>query len=95
MADRAGKLLTPLARFLTPRNLTVAIIAILLPFVILPAILGYLGYTKARNDIYQSTSDELGGMIQAIDAQVNQWQANGLERVQALSQDPAVVTAAA
>jgi GAF domain-containing protein/HAMP domain-containing protein len=72
-----------------------AFIGILLPFVILPLILGWIGYSQARNSMYQSAANELTNQYTGINTQVSDWQAAGYSRLRAISGDSTVVQAAA
>ena len=74
--------------------MSTAFIGILLPFLILPIILGYLGYSQVRHSLYQSATSDLAGVYQGIDPKVSQWQAAGMDRVQAISATPTIVQAA-
>jgi GAF domain-containing protein/HAMP domain-containing protein len=94
MAERAGIRSNPIVNLLVPRNMSAAFIGILLPFLILPLLLGYLGYSQARNSLVQTAGSDLKGIYQGLNPKVSQWQTNGLTQIQTISSTAEVVQAA-
>jgi GAF domain-containing protein/HAMP domain-containing protein len=74
--------------------MSTAFIGILLPFLILPILLGYLGYTQVKNSLVQSAGSDLAGVFKDIDPQAGRWQSVGLDRIQIVSSTPEVIQAA-
>jgi len=94
MAERSGIRSNPLLNLLTPRNLALAFIGILLPVIILPGILGWIGYNQARNSILQSVGSDLIVQYEGVSAKARIWQSDGYEKIQAISRNAAMVQAA-
>ncbi|HEY5118699.1 MAG TPA: GAF domain-containing protein, partial [Anaerolineales bacterium] len=94
MAERAGIRSNPIVNLLVPRNMSAAFIGILLPFLILPLLLGYLGYSQARNSLVQTAGSDLKGIYQGLNPKISQWQTNGLTQIQTISSTAEVVQAA-
>ncbi len=95
MAEKAVKRSNPILNLLAPRSMATAFVGILLPFVILPVLLGWLAYSTARNGLYQSAASDLVVTFEGINAKSRIWQSDGYEQVQALGRDANVVQAAA
>jgi GAF domain-containing protein len=94
MAEKSVKRSNPLLSFLGPRSMRVVFIGILLPFILLPLILGWLGYSSARNSLFQSAASDLVVSFEGVDAKSRIWQSDGYERVQAIARDANIVQAA-
>jgi GAF domain-containing protein len=80
---------------LAPRNMSTAFIGILLPFLLLPAILGWIAYSSARDSIFQSAGFNLINQYEGVNVKSRIWQTDGYERIQALARTTAIVQAAA
>jgi GAF domain-containing protein len=74
--------------------MSTAFIGILLPFLILPILLGYLGYSQVKHSLVQSTGSDLVGVYKIVDQKVSAWQSNGLNQIQIIGNTPEVVQAA-
>lgn len=94
MAERTGIRSNPIVHLLVPRSMSAAFIGILLPFLILPLLLGSLGYVLARNSLVQSAGSDLASVYTEIDPQVSRWQSVGLDRIQIVGSTPEVIQAA-
>jgi len=94
MAERVGIRSNPLVNLLAPRNMSTAFIGILLPFLILPILLGYFGYSQVKNSLYKSTGSVLSGAQVDIDQNVSWWQQKGLAQIQIIGSRSEVVQAA-
>jgi GAF domain-containing protein/HAMP domain-containing protein len=94
MAGRTGIRSNPLVTLLAPRNMSTAFIGILLPFLILPILLGYLGYSQVKNSLFQSAGSDLAGVYKTVDQKVSAWQSNGLDKIQTIANTPEVAQAA-
>jgi GAF domain-containing protein/HAMP domain-containing protein len=94
MAERSGIRSNPILNLLAPRSMSTAFIGILLPFVILPILLGYIGYSRARSSLAQTAASQLASQFPGIDSDVAQWQTDGYKLLQAISATPEVVQAA-
>jgi GAF domain-containing protein len=94
MAERVGRRSNPLVNLLAPRNMSTAFIGILLPFVILPILLGYVGYTQVKNSLYKSATSHLDAAEVDIDHRISWWQQKGLAQIQIVSSRSEVVDAA-
>jgi hypothetical protein len=94
MAERSAIRSNPIANLLRPRNLILALVGILLPIIILPIILGWIGYNQARNTIYQSVAADLIAQYEGVSAKARIWQSDGYERIQALARNAALVSTA-
>jgi GAF domain-containing protein len=96
MAEKSVLRSNPVVRFLTaPRSMRTAFIGIFLPFVILPALLGWIGYATARDSLFQSAASDLTSTFEGVDAKSRIWQSDGYERIQAISRDGTIVQTAA
>jgi GAF domain-containing protein/HAMP domain-containing protein len=95
MAEKSVVRTNPLLSFLTaPRGIRLVFIGILLPFVLLPLLLGWIGYSSARNGLFQSAASDLVVTFEGVDAKSRIWQSDGYERVQAIARDATIVQAA-
>jgi GAF domain-containing protein len=94
MAERSRNRSNPLASLLMPRNLTFALIGILLPAVILPFLLGWIGYSQARNSIMSEVGATLIANFEGVSAKSRIWQSDGYERIQAIGRDDNIAQAA-
>ncbi len=94
MAERSVIRSNPIANLLRPRNLVLALIGILLPIVILPILLGWIGYNQARNGIYQSVTADLTAQFEGVNAKARVWQSEGYKKIQEISRNAGVVLAA-
>jgi GAF domain-containing protein len=73
--------------------MSTAFIGILLPFLILPLILGFVGYSQAKNSLYKSTTTALAAEQVNIDEELVRWQEKGLAQIQIISSRSDVVQA--
>jgi GAF domain-containing protein/HAMP domain-containing protein len=94
MAEQSAIRSNPLRTLLAPRNMALAFVGILLPVLILPAILGWIGYTQSRDSIKQSAGASLVVQFEGVSAKTRIWQSDGYERIQAICRNDAVVQAA-
>ena len=94
MAEKQVKRSNPLLSLLAPRSMPIAFVGILLPFIILPLILGWAGYSNARNGLFQSAASDLVVSFEGVDAKSRIWQSDGYERVQAIARDANIVQSA-
>jgi GAF domain-containing protein/HAMP domain-containing protein len=88
-------LLNRLVRLLAPRTMSTALIGILLPFVILPILLGYVGYNQVRRGLVESASNKLATVQETVRTNIDSWKDAGWKRLQVISTDSGVVQAAA
>jgi len=73
--------------------MSTAFIGILLPFLILPILLGYFGYSQIKNSLYKSTTSALAVSQSDIDHRISWWQEKGLAQIQIISSRSEVVAA--
>jgi GAF domain-containing protein len=73
--------------------MSTAFIGILLPFLILPLLLGYFGYSQIKNYLYKSTTSDLAAAQIDIDHRISWWQEKGLAQIQILGSRSEIVAA--
>ncbi|MBN1440582.1 MAG: GAF domain-containing protein [Anaerolineales bacterium] len=95
MAERMGFRSNPILNLLAPRSMSTAFIGILLPFVILPMLMGWLAYSTTRNSFFETSAASLVNSFEGVDAKSRIWQTDGYERVQSIGRNTDIVAAAA
>jgi GAF domain-containing protein len=95
MSERTGVRPNLLMRLLAPRSMAIAFASILLPFIILPGIFGWIAYSSARSSILESAASSLVNAYEGVDAKSRIWQTDGYERIQAIARNANIVQRAA
>jgi GAF domain-containing protein/HAMP domain-containing protein len=95
MSERTAVRPNMLTRLFAPRSMAIAFASILLPFIILPIIFGWIAYSSARNSILDSAASSLVNAYEGVDAKSRIWQTDGYERIQAVARNATIVQRAA
>ena len=94
MTERSTPQPRPLSVLLAPRSMRTVLLVMLLPFLILPLLFGYIGYGNVRGSALQSAKDALSSRASTITDRLQNVRDAGIQQLNQVAQDAGVVRAA-
>jgi GAF domain-containing protein len=83
-----------ISRLLAPRSIRTVLLIVLVPFIVVPLLVGYARFMAYRQDLLQQANITLATDSATISNAIARWQKKGADKISLLGQDPDIVNAA-